>query len=377
MKVALLCIGSELTVGAISETNSNILSSKLEKYGHEIETIIIVPDDLAVISAQIQYLCEHYDYIFVSGGLGNTFDDITREAVSNFTKLPLKKNLDLPEKMAYTISDAQVFSNKVGLAPGMIVDFNDKKIILLPGVPAEFDYLLDEILEKLFLEKISNLYVYFYHLLLRFERSVEKELPDELLNDYEVFLTILGLDSEVLLILRTDSEKKAKYWDKRLRKIFKDCLYYAGTTRSNFETEICKILKMKGQTLSVAESCTGGLLSSRLAVIPGVSSVYLGTIVTYSIDSKKKLCGFSGNTVSPEAALSIAKASKDFFDSDWAIGVVCYAGPEGDNVGQSYISIVGDKTYSFEKAFKGGRNFILKRVSSFALANFLEVISKR
>ncbi|AWB10558.1 competence/damage-inducible protein cinA [Thermodesulfobium acidiphilum] len=376
MKVALLCVGSELTIGAVSETNSNLLSSKLEKYGHEIETIIVIPDDLVIISAQIQYLCEFYDYIFISGGLGNTFDDLTREAVSNFTKLPLEKNLDLPEKMAYTISGAQVFLNKVGLAPGMIVDFNNKKIILLPGVPAEFDYLLDEILEKLFLENKDKLYIFFYHLLLRFERSVEKELPNELLNDFEVSLTILGLDSEVLLILKTDSEKKAKYWDKRLKKIFKDCLYYASTRSSNFETEIYKVLKKKNQTLSVAESCTGGLLSSRLAVIPGISSVYLGTIVAYSVDSKKKLCGFSGNTVSPEAALAIAKASKDLFDSNWAIGVVCYAGPDGGNIGQSYISIVGDKTYSFEKIFKGDRSFILKRVSSFALANFLGVISK-
>jgi len=376
VKVALLCVGSELTAGAISETNSSILSSKLENYGHEIETIIVVPDDLAVISAQVQYLCEYYDYIFVSGGLGNTFDDITREAVSNFTKLPLEKNLDLPEKMAYTIKGSQVFQNKVGLAPGLIVNFNDKKIILLPGVPAEFDYLLGEILEKLFLETKDSLYIYFYHLLLRFERSVEKQLPPELLNDYEVLLTILGLDSEVLLILKTNSDKKARYWDKRLKEIFRDSLYYSGVTRSNFETEIYKILKKKNQTLSVAESCTGGLLSSRLAAVKGISSVYLGTIVTYSSDSKKKLCGFSGDPVSPEAALSIARASKEIFQSDWSIGVVCYAGPEGDRVGQSYISIVGDKAYSFEKVFKGDRRFIQKRTSSFALANFLGVISK-
>jgi len=377
MKVALLCVGSELTVGAISETNSNILSSKLEKYGHEIETIIIVPDDLAVISAQIQYLCEYYDFIFISGGLGNTFDDITREAVSNFTKLPLEKKLDLPEKMAYTISGSEVFLNKVGLAPGLVVHFNEKKIILLPGVPAEFDYLLDIILDKLFLEIKNDLYIYYYHLLLKFERSVESDLPKDLLEDFEISMTILGLDSEVLLILKTDSKKKAVYWDRRLKKIFKDTLYYSGNSRSNFETEAYSILKKRNQTISVAESCTGGLVSSRFAALSGVSSVYLGSIVTYSSDSKKKLCDFSSDPVSPEAALSLANASRKIFGSDWAIGVVCYAGPEGEPVGQSYISIVGDKSYSFEKIFKGDRNFVQKRVASFALANFLGVIIKK
>jgi nicotinamide-nucleotide amidase len=377
MKVALLCVGSELTVGAISETNSNILSSKLEKYGHEIETIIVVPDDLAVISAQIQYLCEYYDFIFISGGLGNTFDDITREAVSNFTKLPLEKNLDLPEKMAYTIAGSEVFLNKVGLAPGLVVHFNEKKIILLPGVPAEFDYLLDIILDKLFLEIKNDLYIYYYHLLLKFERSVESDLPKDLLEDFEISMTILGLDSEVLLILKTDSKKKAVYWDRRLKKIFKDTLYYSGNSRSNFEIEAYNILKKRNQTISVAESCTGGLVSSRFAALSGVSSVYLGSIVTYSSDSKKKLCDFSSDPVSPEAALSLANASRKIFGSDWAIGVVCYAGPEGEPVGQSYISIVGDKSYSFEKIFKGDRNFVQKRAASFALANFLGVIIKK
>ncbi|WP_129408203.1 nicotinamide-nucleotide amidohydrolase family protein [Marinitoga lauensis] len=346
IKAAILSTGDEIVEGDILNITAKKISNILYSIGFDISFHINVNDKKDNIISSLNFLSKDNDLIIITGGLGSTTDDITREAVSEFLNETLifdkkifdnihirykkfgKIPNDLIKKQAFVFKNCLILKNDIGSAPGLYIVKNNKHYILLPGPPDEaitiFKKSLDYITSKFNLKK-GNIYkIQFYNIT---ESQLMSILEKKLKNIR--YSTKLELPIGPSLIFK-DSKEKIK---EAIDFIHNNLSQYI--IPNNPTKIILNKLLSENKMISTAESCTGGLIGKIITDIPGSSKVYKGTIVTYSDEVKNKILNVDKNilknfgAVSAETVELMAKNAADIFETDYSISVSGIAGPEG------------------------------------------------
>jgi len=399
----IISVGTEILLGHLVNTNTAYLSGKLSGIGIDVFRQTVVGDNPARLSAALKDALRRSDIVITCGGLGPTVDDITIFAISQATSLPLvlnkkiagsirkffmKRRIKMPSyviKQAYVPKGAKAIENRVGTAPGSIIDRGDKTIVALPGPPRELTPIFENAVIPYLKEK------YKVHSII-FSRTIKiAGLPESAINRIiKRFLAMRGAvttgiyahlgEVDVKITAKAENKKKAlaqiRKTEKELMRVLGKKVY--GFDGQKLEEVIGRQLAKRRMTLSVAESCTGGLIAGRITDIPGSSKYFDRGIVTYSDRSKINELGIDKTlikrygAVSRHVAIAMAKGILKKSGSDIAIGVTGIAGPGGGTkskpVGLVYIALVRNgKAQCIERHFTGSRTEIKHQTSTTAL----------
>jgi len=398
-----ICIGNEILLGHINNTNAQYISQYLTNIGIKTSLHVSIPDDHQTISSSIRKSLLDSDIVVLTGGLGPTVDDITLECISMALNKKLifnkkvaehirshfkKRKLKMPKnnlRQALIPEGAKYILNNIGSAPGLIICVGKKVLIALPGVPFEMQDMIEKsvtpYLKKHFLPdliikshviKITGLA----------ESVVNEKIEDILKIGGNVQMGIYPHPGEISVKI-TVTDKSANKVNSTINKIEKNIksrlgYYIFGYDNEKLEQVIGKLLLKKKKTLSIAESCTGGLLADRITDIPGSTKYFQIGVVTYSNESKNKVLNIPIETIKEHGAISrqvanlMAKNVRLLGRSDIGIGISGIAGPTGGTkkkpVGLVYISLsTKDKTLCKEYRFLGQRNIIKFKATQAAL----------
>ena len=408
-RIEILFTGSELLEGR-PNTHQNYLCLRLKNEGFSVVRATTVPDDQAAIALSIRDWSLHSDALIVCGGLGPTFDDLTREAASAALARPLvyhpdifKKikarfsrfRLPIPKenkKQAYVLKGAEIIDNPRGSAPGQMLKIPRKtdipqSLFLLPGPFVEMSPLFEGVV----LPRLNSLYgrnLFAEQLILHLSGISESVADEKLSSVVRAFkdqaqFTILGLSAQVDFHVSVKG-KTAKKANQTMRKVKTAILqkigpFVFGEGDDTLETALGRALLRKKKTLAVAESCTAGGVSSRLTSVPGSSNYFRGGIISYSNDIKKEFLGVSPKTlsrfgaVSSQCAVEMAEGVRQKMNSSLGVSVTGIAGPGGGSakkpVGLVYVGFSGfaSKPFARELRLSGDREVVRKRAVSWAL----------
>lgn len=414
MLAEIITIGDEILIGQIIDTNSAYISKELNKIGVGVCQITTVPDEREPILRALKDAEKNANLVILTGGLGPTKDDITKQTFSDyfgdvlvedpgvvenikllFKKYGMGKPLPANLMQARVPSKSIVLNNHHGTAPGMWMERDRIVFVSLPGVPYEMKHLLlEEVLPRV-MKKFNRPYIYHKTLLTYgMEESAiaekiaqwESELPK---NIKLAYLPSLG---KVRLRLSSNGNNKNRLKDsidermEALSEILSEiAIGYEDET--SIIDRIGHILTQKQQTMSVAESCTGGAISRQITEEAGVSSFFIGSLVPYKTAMKTKLLGVPAtlisrfSVVSIEVAESMAENCCKLFDTDYAIATTGIAGPtkgDGtDEVGTVCIAIASPKGIVSEKfSFGKDRYRVIEKTTNKAFEMLLQEISK-
>lgn len=402
MKSEILCVGTEILLGDIVNTNSQFISKKLADLGIEVYHQSVVGDNPQRLLDELKIGFERSDIIITTGGLGPTQDDLTKETGAKFfnRKLVLdKKSLnELKEhfnkmgktysegnntKQAYFPEGSTIFSNPHGTAPGCAIEDKGKILIVLPGPPREAKPMFQNYVIPL-LRKYSNgiiksktLRIYGLG-----ESTMAEKVSHFIENSTNPTVAPYAKEEDTILRItaRAKTEEDAlnliKPVEIELKKILGVNVY--GEDDIKMEEVLGKLLIDKGYTLSCAESCTGGLIAAKLINYPGISKVLKEGIIAYSNDSKMKRLEVKKDTldkygaVSPEVAKEMAIGIAKTSNSDIAISTTGIAGPDGGTpekpVGLVYLGLYNRGEVKVkELRHAGTRDIIRKRATMNAL----------
>jgi len=364
MEAYIIGIGNELLRGSIVNTNAVFIAQDLVKLGIRVKGMLNVGDDINSIVSSLRFVTDVADLILITGGLGPTHDDLTREAVSLFTGLPLVFSEEALENIKYYFSlrkrpfgpgtpkeafipkGSEVLKNNVGVAPGFWVRHNNKDIVVLPGVPREARDIWENIVKK----RLENLYskdnpIFTLRVFGLGESTVESKILDIIKEDPSNIDILIGEPLEIKLFIRGENAQKLF---ERIKERLEE--YIFTTDDESLVEVVVKKLKERKITVATAESCTGGLLAEKITDIPGSSEIFKGGFIPYTRWAKKILGVpsyiFDAGEVSLEMAENLARIARDKFSSDIGIGITGNAGPSaGDNtkpVGYVCIGLVKD-----------------------------------
>ena len=404
MKAEIITIGDEILIGQIVDTNSAYIASALDNIGIKTIQISSIQDNREAILEVLTQAENRSDIIILTGGLGPTNDDITkntlcdyfqdnfvfREDIYNhivelFEKHVNQKPNELNKQQALVPSKAVVLHNKYGTAPGMWFENNKKVIISLPGVPFEMKNLMqNEVLPRLI--KTFNRPVIVHKTILTLgvgESSLaemiknwENNLPEEIKLAYlpspgsvRLRLSTTGTDEAML---HAAINRQVKGLNNLIGNII---VGYEGEL--SIEETVANLLKKENKTLSTAESCTGGQIAKMITKISGASAYFKGGLVTYATESKVSVLGVEQevidqfSVVSTPVAESMAVNARKLYQTDFSIATTGNAGPEkGDSnaeVGTVFIAIASENgVISQQFHFGKERVNVIKRASNMA-----------
>ena len=414
MKTELICIGTELLTGKLN-TSSSFIGDRLSSLGLDLSFITTVGDSPAEMEEAFEKALKRSQAIIVTGGLGPTFDDITRETASKVLGKKLvvdesilealkdffkKRKVEMPktnERQAYILEGAKPLLNKNGTAPGQMVEMpvsekgkkdGLKVLFLLPGPPREMQPMFEEsVFSYLKKYELKIKRVLTLHICGLTESAVDEKIRSIVEGEREleketVSFSILAHQSIVDLKVSVTGQNEMLVDEilHNLRKEFFDVLgdNIFGTDRESLEGVCGKLLVERKKTLSVAESCTGGMISQRITSIPGSSIYFKEGVVTYSNEAKMKTLGVKDETlkaygaVSENTALEMAIGIRKAAGTDYCLSVTGIAGPAGGTpdkpVGLVYICLCGptiEKVYNYK--LMGNRAEIRERATNTAL----------
>ena len=414
MNAEIITIGDEILIGQIVDTNSQWIATELNKIGVSVYQISSIQDEKQHILNALKEAESRADIVIITGGLGPTKDDITKktiaeyfnddkiieypEVIDNIKYLFKKVNHPFNEVQRYQAqlpSKATLLMNRLGTAPGMWFYESDTVFVSLPGVPYEMKGLMKyEVLPKLQKQFQLPFIIHKTVMTVGTGESViaerianwEDNLPEFIKLAYlpsfgkvRLRLTAKGKDKEVL-------EKSLSEELSKLEILISDIIVGIDEETS-LEKKVGELLHQKKQTLSVAESLTGGKIASTIVAVPGASNFFVGGFVTYTADLKQQLLGVSKETinqftvVSKEVAQEMAKGCLEKLQTDYAIAVTGNAGPTTDNndksVGLVNIAIAskgGVEVYEFN--FGQPREKVINRTVTKSLELLQLEISK-
>ncbi|MBE6784326.1 MAG: competence/damage-inducible protein A [Ruminococcaceae bacterium] len=377
----IVCVGTEILLGDIVNTNAVYLSRKLAEMGISVLRQDVVGDNNERLTEMLRQALERSDIVITTGGLGPTADDITRDKCCEVMDSELvlnekirnqiesyfvSKGLKMSEsniRQAYVPKDGIVFENNNGTAPGFAIEKNSKCIIALPGPPREMKPMFEEQARKV-LEKYSDAVLVSHNIkMMGIGESAMAEKASDLLENENPTAAPYAKDGECFLRItasgknKADAEKKAEPVVKEVTERFKEYVY--AVDEDNIETVLVKLLKKHNLKIALAESCTGGYAAKRITDISGSSAVFDCGIVSYSNEIKNKILGVNKDdlekygAVSEPVAKQMAEGVKKLSGADYAIGITGIAGPLSDGtnkpVGLSYIAVSdGDTTECIE-----------------------------
>ncbi|MBA2133456.1 competence/damage-inducible protein A [Capillibacterium thermochitinicola] len=401
MRAEIISVGTELLLGEIVDTNAAFLSQELAALGIELYHRTTVGDNAGRLKQALTEALARVDLVITSGGLGPTDDDLTKETVAEVLGLPLvlhqpslawieeyfaKTGRCMPEnnyKQALIPAGGEALPNRKGTAPGVSVRKEGKWVICLPGPPQELCPMFREYVRPLLAAESRGV---IRSRVLRLcgigESALAKEIADLLANQTNPTLAPLASEGEVRLRITAFAESVAKAeaaiadLEQKLRARLGQMIY--GVDDETLEAVVVGLLRQRGETLAVAESCTGGLLANRITDVPGASTVFDRGVVVYSNRAKEELLGVPAavieqvGAVSPEVATLMARGVRDRTGSDWGIGITGIAGPGGGTaekpVGLVYFALAGPGVNLVREArFTGDRQQIKRRTTQAVL----------
>jgi len=403
MRAEIITIGDEILIGQIVDTNSAWMAQKLNLAGIRVQQISSVSDDRQHILEALNEAKGRADLILITGGLGPTKDDITKNTLAEYFKTGFRSDQDALENvkrifskykaplLESNIKQAEVLENCVtllnlnGTAPGMWIEHEGKIYVSMPGVPFEMMYMMEEqVIPKI--KKAFNLPVILHHTILtagigesilaeRIE-SVEDSLPEHIklaylpkLGTVRIRLSGSGNDENLL-------NREINIYAKRILDLISEFVIAENDTP--IEKVIMDFMESKNLTLSLAESCTGGYISHQFTQHPGSSKVFIGGAVTYSNSLKMSMLGVSEEilrnygAVSEQTVREMAEGAHSAFHSDYSIAVSGIAGPDGGTeekpVGTIWIAVTGkSKTITRKYNFGNKRIQNIERSATTAL----------
>lgn len=395
MKALILNIGDEVLSGRVINTNSSFLALELNKIGVEVEKVVVVGDNENLITKEIDdFKQSNLDILITTGGLGPTHDDITKEVLCKNLDLPLELNESAKNlldsyfptnmaqcnlKQAYFPKDAIIIDNKVGTADGAIIERENKIYIILVGPPYEMIPMVKDTVIPYLQKRVGVRHLVQEFILMGSGESsyeemlipIYKKYPNISINPYastgRVRFQINGL---------VDEEKEFKDAVDDFTNLMKD--YIISSKNEEIEEVVVNRLKEKNYSISFCESCTGGMLASKIINVSGASSVINESLVTYSNEAKIKYLQVNPNTiekygvVSDEVVKEMAEGLYKLTKANVCVSVSGVAGPTGGTeakpVGLVHYAIkINDKIISENKIFKGNRDLIRTKTSLWVL----------
>lgn len=402
MIIHTIATGTELMLGLTADQDFQIMAARLGDSGIPITRHYVVGDNIKELEAVFGEAFNTADILIMTGGLGPTTDDLTRDIASKILKLPLhidetvladitkkfkRRGLELPEsakQQALILEEAHVIENRVGTAPGMHIESNGKNIFLLPGPPFEMQPMFEHYVLPFLKSKIDAGSVKHFLELRTFdirESSVQELMNAEFKNEPE-FLKGIGYCSsprgvDVRIFYKQSEFEGIKPFYARLKKVLQPWLYAEGL--KTLHEIIAELLISRNLSLSLAESCTGGLIAQRLTTVPGVSKVFKLGVVAYWNEAKNKILNVpetdtekDQDGVSEAIALRMAEGVREKGNSHLGVSTTGIAGPGGGKpgkpVGLVWVGLSDGET-SFAKSFEfvGTREVIQFKASQAAL----------
>jgi len=395
MKAEIITVGTEILLGDILNTNTHYLSNELANMGVDVYYQITVGDNENRLLNQLEESFRRSDLVVLTGGLGPTQDDLTKEVCAKYFNLDMEfhqpswdKIIEIHNKMkrtptennkkqAYFPVNSIILQNEYGTAPGCIMEKDNKTIIVMPGPPREMKPMFDNFV-KPFLQKNSEdiLKSKVIRIIGVGESKVENDLLDLIQKQVNPTIATYAKDGECTVRITAkgktieEVERLILPVVKEIKNRFKETVY--GEDETTIEDEVAKILVKNNLTISVAESCTGGMVSSSLINYPGISSVFMEGCVTYSNEAKMKSLNVKEETlnsvgaVSEQCAKEMAEGVAARHNTNIGLSTTGIAGPEGGSeekpVGLVYMGInINDKTIVKKYIFNGDRQQIRYR----------------
>ena len=410
MTAEIICVGTEILLGNIVNTNAAYLAEKCAYLGLSNYYQVVVGDNEQRLLETINTAKSRADVIFLIGGLGPTEDDLTKEtaakafnvelvmdeeAKNNIVTILTNRGIDITNnnfKQALVPKGSIVLYNKNGTAPGIIMEEVGKVVIMLPGPPNEFVPMVDDQVVPYFLKKGTNDVIYsrVVKLVGVGESKVAEEISDLIAMTNPTVATYAKTGEvhiRVTASAANDDEAKAlvKPVVKKLKAMYPDNVYSTNADET-LERTVVELLSKNGLSITAAESCTGGLVCGKIVNVAGASEVFRGGYITYSNKQKRNVIGVKKSTlekygaVSEQVAAEMAKGVLEVSKADVAISTTGIAGPGGGTpekpVGLVYIGCaVKNKVYVEKFNFSGSRNKVRESTVVAALSMVRKYVS--
>ena len=376
MKATIVTIGDEILIGQINDTNSGFIAKSLDKIGVDIHEMISISDNKTHILETFSKLQNKVDLVVITGGLGPTKDDITKKTFCEYFEDYLTENNEvlihvkeliesifrrpitqMNKDQALVPSKCTVLFNKMGTAPGMWMQKENTVFISLPGVPYEMKYLIEnEVVPKIVKEYERPYIIHKTIMTYGQGESLVAERIENWENNLPEFIKLAYLPSPGKVRLRlsargTNKEILENAIEENVQSLIKIIgdIIVGFDDNETIEVILGRLLANQNQTISTAESCTGGKMAQMLTSVAGASQYFKGSVVTYSKESKIKILGVSEETiikygiVSAEVAIAMAENAKKIMNSDYSIATTGNAGPSKElgnaEVGTVFIAI--------------------------------------
>lgn len=408
MNAEILAVGTELLMGQIVNTNARYISERLNSIGINVYYHSVVGDNPMRLRSSLEMALKRAELVIMTGGLGPTQDDLTKETAASvfgrklvlheeslgkiecFFKKLNRTMTDNNIKQAYLPEGSTIIENNNGTAPGCIMDNGSNIIVMLPGPPSEMAPMFEDTVIPYLISKSGYKIVSKY--LRAFgigESQLENTIMDLIDGQDKVTIATYAKEGEVTIRLTSKSEteeaaiSEIEPYEKEIISRLHGAVY--STENEELEEVAAKLLMEKNISISFAESCTGGLISSRLTRIPGISKVFNCAVVSYSNESKIKSLGVKRDTiekygaVSRETAVEMAEGIRKNTGTDIGVAVTGIAGPDGGTVekpvGLVYLALC-DKfgTQCRELKLWGGRERIRNMTSLHAFNMIRELL---
>ena len=389
---ACLAVGSELLGEQRLDSNSLTITRVLARYGVTVEEKRVTGDSVERVAVAIRELLDRHDLVVVTGGLGPTADDVTRDAVARALDRTIEADAEVERRirnryadlgrrmpsicttMARVVAGSRPLRNDRGSAPGLLVERDDHVLAVFPGVPWEMEEMLERDLVPVVAgwgpghAKITRT--------LLLGGVVESDTEEQIHHLYDRFgrenVTILASYGVLRLVLSAEGDEadavaRVDTMESAFREVLGDDV--AGVEIDGLSEVVLEALRKRKQNLAVAESCTGGLISAHLTDVPGASDVFLGGVVSYSNEAKEQLLDVPHETlvehgaVSEEVARAMAAGVRRRFSADWGVGITGIAGPTGGTeekpVGLVHWAVAGPGgQWAKDRVFLGDRTII-------------------
>jgi nicotinamide-nucleotide amidase len=384
MKASIITIGDELLIGQTVDTNSAFIGAEMSRLGFDVHRITSIHDRREDILNTLQEAVGKSDVVLITGGLGPTSDDITKQTLCEFfdTKLVLnnevldmitqmmaRRNFAMNEnnrKQAEVPESCRILRNETGTAPGMWFEKENTIFVSMPGVPHEMQHIMTErVLPDLKARFTSQVII---HRNIMTYGTFEAKLA-EILTDFEAELPknikLAYLPASGVIKLRltgtgTERTQLQRQVDEQVERLYAEIPQYIyGENEEPFQVVLGKLLKERKQTMCTAESCTGGEIAHLITSVRGSSEWYKGTVVAYANEIKTNLLGVdtelirNHGAVSEEVVRAMARGALKRFSADFAVATSGIAGPDGGSeekpVGTIWISVASSNEIVAEK----------------------------
>jgi nicotinamide-nucleotide amidase len=403
MKSAIITIGDEILIGQVTDTNAVWISQQLNELGVQVGEMVTVSDNAEQITQTLDRYLGRFDLLIMTGGLGPTGDDITKqtlavyfgskmvtnpvvlERITAFFKERGRTMIESNLKQADVPEGCRILINNHGTAPGMWFEKKGTILISLPGVPYEMkglmtDHVLPEIKKRSKVAQVVHRTIMTQGIpesyLAALLRNWEAELPDCVKLAY---LPNPGMVRLRLTVVDKCAEEAKQILDVNIGKllgIIPEHIF--GYDDMSLEASLGGLLRERGQTLATAESCTGGNIARMITSVPGSSDYYLGSVIAYNNRIKSGILGVDpalieeNGAVSREVVEEMARGVQGLMGSDTSISTSGIAGPDGGTgdkpVGTTWICVRhGDASFSKKYRFGGSRERIIEQASHTAL----------